>query len=151
MTIWSNRIWILRDHLLQSYSPFGSIDENLLERQSIVLVSFTESLNLLCTHLRRSMAFGSNWGSHSEGHAQSGWQFVAHADFPLGWCACQLPCPNRPSPAANQALSLFALFCYTAQVKKHKNRGRLPEMSNFYCLPGKAGGSPSVISATWAW
>jgi len=57
-------------------------------------------------------------------------------DFPFGWCACQLPCPNRPSPAANQAFSLFAFFCDTAQVKNRKP----------WATPGKAGGSPSVIS-----
>ena len=34
---------------------------------------------------------------------------------------------------------------FATQKSKIENRGRLPEMSNFYCHPGKAGGSPSAI------
>ena len=44
--------------------------------------------------------------------------------------------------AANRAIFIASIICVTVQHSKTENRGILPEMSNFYCHPGKAGGSP---------
>jgi hypothetical protein len=44
-------------------------------------------------------------------------------------------------------LGTFVWSCRTdAGVSSTDNRGLLPEMSNFYCLPGRAGGSPIVLA-----
>jgi hypothetical protein len=43
------------------------------------------------------------------------------------------------------ALGLLTLL---REERKDTNPGRLPQMSNFYCHPGKAGGSPTSIAIT---
>ena len=48
-------------------------------------------------------------------------------------------------------LGTFVWSCRTdAGVSSTDNRGLLPEMSNFYCLPGRAGGSPIVLAPVLA-
>jgi hypothetical protein len=48
---------------------------------------------------------------------------------------------SHPS-AAIRAIFVASIICVTVQHSKTENRGILPEMSNFYCHPGRAGGSP---------
>jgi hypothetical protein len=44
--------------------------------------------------------------------------------------------------AANRAIVIASIICVAVQHSKTENRGIRPEMSNFYCHPGRAGGSP---------
>jgi hypothetical protein len=47
--------------------------------------------------------------------------------------------------AANRAIFIASIICVTVQHSKIENRGILPEMSNCYCHPGKAGESPHPL------
>jgi hypothetical protein len=49
---------------------------------------------------------------------------------------------NSVPSVAIRAIFITSLICVTVQHSKTENRGILPEMSNCYCHPGKAGGSP---------
>ena len=52
-------------------------------------------------------------------------------------------CAQNSDPSvAIRAIFIASLICVTVQHSKTENRGILPEMSNCYCHPGKAGGSP---------
>ena len=53
--------------------------------------------------------------------------------------------------AANRAIFTASLICVTVQHSKTENHGILPEMSDFYCHPGRAGGSPFWDSRNRKW
>ena len=49
-------------------------------------------------------------------------------------------CAKNSDPlVAIRAIFIASLICVTVQHSKTENRGILPEMSNCYCHPGKAG------------
>jgi hypothetical protein len=68
--------------------------------------------------------------------------FVTHANFLLGLARTNDCAQHSHLSAANRAIFIASIICVTVQHSKTENRGILPEMSNCYCHPGKAGGSP---------
>jgi hypothetical protein len=55
---------------------------------------------------------------------------------------------SHPS-AAIRAIFIASIICVTVQHSKTENRDILPEMSNFYCHPGRAGGFPIWFRIAW--
>jgi hypothetical protein len=63
---------------------------------------------------------------------------------------------SDPKTSAPEADLHPATFCSRTAIARSahwrtmQGKPRLPEMSNFYCLPGRAGGSPNVLAPIYS-